>query len=95
MRQKNLPSSKTTNLKRCWRDRVLHEKKQIKTIERACASVFSSQRFSPNFFLFANNGRGNPPPFPPSQYVCLPATPMYYEPSLSYFWMRKQMIDEI
>ena len=87
MRQKNLPSSTTTNLKRC----VLHEKKTNQNI-RARASVFSSQRFSPKF-LFANNGRGNLPPS--SQYACLPATPMYEPPSLSYFWMRKQMIDEI
>ena len=88
MRQKNLPSSTTTNLRRC----VLHEKKQIKTFERLRV-CFPVRDFPPNFFLFANNGRGTLPPL--SQYACLPATPMYYEPSLSYFWMRKQMIDEI
>lgn len=88
MRQKNLPSSTTTNLRRC----VLHEKKkQIKTFERARV-CFPVRDFPQNFCLPIMGVATSPPS---SQYACLPATPMYEPPSLSYFWMRKQMIDEI
>ena len=85
MRQKNLPSSTTTNLRRC----VLHEKKTNQNI-RARASVFSSQRFSPKF-LFANNGRGNLPPLL-SMLVCLPRPCMNLPPSVIFGWENKWLM---
>ena len=89
MRQKNLPSSTTTNLRRC----VLHEKKTNQNIRARSRVCFPVRDFPQNFCLPIMGVATSLPPS--SQYACLPATPMYEPPSLSYFWMRKQMIDEI
>ena len=87
MRQKNLPSSTTTNLRRC----VLHEKKNQSKHSSALASVFSSQRFSPKF-LFANNGRGNLPTPLLSMLVCLPRPCMNLPPSVIFGWENKWLM---
>ena len=87
MRQKNLPSSTTTNLRRC----VLHEKKNKSKHSSALASVFSSQRFSPKF-LFANNGRGNLPTPLLSMLVCLPRPCMNLPPSVIFGWENKWLM---
>lgn len=87
MRQKNLPSSTTTNLRRC----VLHEKKQIKTFERSRV-CFPVRDFPPNFFLFANNGRGTLPPPLLSMPACLPRPSTMNPPSVIFGWENKWLM---
>merc|ERR1719162_2424091 len=90
MRQKNLATLQ--QIRRCFFTRK--KKQKIKPIERARV-CFPVRDYSQFLSCLPINGCGNP--LPPSQYACLPALPRpcMNLPSLSYFWMRKQMIDEI
>lgn len=84
MRQKNLPSSTTTNLRRC----VLHEKKQIKTFERARV-CFPVRDFPQNFCLPIMGVATSPRPPLLSMLVCPPRPCMNLPPSVIFGWENK------
>lgn len=79
----------TTNLRRCLRDRVLHEKKQIKTIERARV-CFPVRDFPQNFCLPIMGVATSPPLL--SMLVCPPRPCMNLPPSVIFGWENKWLM---
>jgi len=87
MRQKNLPSSTITNLRRC----VLHEKKtnqNIRVLSRVC---FPVRDFPQNFCLPIMGVATSPLPLL-SMLVCLPRPCMNLPPSVIFGWENKWLM---
>ena len=85
MRQKNLPSSTTTNLRRC----VLHEKKTNQNIRARSRVCFPVRDFPQNFCLPIMGVATSPRPPLLSMLVCPPRPCMNLPPSVIFGWENK------